>query len=480
MPAYKTLKKKAIETSPFGKVYSAPPRLYLSHYILSISAMKLHLPRPLFRALLTCLVSSAVLTGTSFAESADSVTYTTHQDGPLSISGYAVVSFEDIQYEQSGAAIAQLWGKDSTKLLLNDSILFTGNTSKGYGGAIDNSSTFSLNENGDVVFIENTSTNGGAIFHGGGVGSSSFTLSRNGDVLFIGNSSSSRGGAIYNANAGKFELCENGNVTFSGNLASYGGGAIYTVGNSNFTLTGNGDVLFEKNAEVSKGVYRLRSIYSQGTLNLSASEGKRILFKDSVYAYASYGKKVTLNQDGAGDIIFTGATTEADLLAVKGEVGTDAEISRSQISQFLADVTLGGGSLQVQEGAKVIFDGLSVGTASQSASLQMGNGWVDVMKPLTLSESSSLSLYGCNFLLSGGITAEGNNTLNIQLCDVQQKSPSLTVVGALENAGNVVLNLGDISRLKGNNYHILHVVGDSAGWSDTELQFVGASASELT
>lgn len=267
------------------------------------------------------------------------------------------------------------------------------------GSAIyyEGSSHFRINNNMNVSFVDNKviskandnnyapygSAQSSAIAGGGAIcnHSSMFTLNGNESLTFEGNTSTaiatsdtayhnyktykassySYGGAIYSGVKADFVISGNNAVIFRGNTARAAsstntycdlynevyGGAVYNVGA--FSITGNEDVVFEKNAEVNKDIYRLRSIYSdKGTLNLSSAEGKRILFKDSVYASGT----VNLNQDGSGDIIFSGATTEADLREVKGGVdGTAAEIETSRTSELVGTTILFGGSLIVRDEA---------------------------------------------------------------------------------------------------------------------------------
>lgn len=231
-----------------------------------------------------------------------SKTFTSTIYSDLTLKGYSSILFRDIKASSDYSGSAINFMASAVTLSGNGNITFNRNSANFDGGAIDNDNILTLTDNGNVTFSANSATEAG--------------------------------GAIYND--GTFTLSDNAAVTFSGNMVSaYGdsdskGGAIYNFEFSDFTLSGNGDVLFEKNAEVSNGIYRLRSIYSEGLLNLSASEGKIILFKDSVYASST----VNLNQDGTGDIIFTGATTETDLLAVKGTAGTWAEIEASRTSEL--------------------------------------------------------------------------------------------------------------------------------------------------
>lgn len=251
------------------------------------------------------------------------------------------------------------------------------------GGAIANFGNYELwsGGRGRILFCDNhaygSSTKtaaGGAIINGYGFGgyydTPFFHLTTHDSVTFSGNTASSSdgyayGGAISNRDGGTFCVEDYNNLIFSGNsvsgVSAYGG-AIYNC--DTFTLRLGGDVLFEKNAEICGETYCLRSIYSaqfdgwsNPLLNLSSSKNHGITFRDSIYAEGS----VNLNQYGTGDIIFTGASTEADLREVKGGVdGTAEEILNSRTSEIATDATLYGGRLVVEDEAILKVNGLSV------------------------------------------------------------------------------------------------------------------------
>lgn len=251
-------------------------------------------------------------------------------------------------------------------------------TAKAYGGAISNKGSFVLRRASLVDFSANQAfasaradsahpisqdcassySYGGAIYNV--EENASFLLEENDTVCFSENiaksESSSKtgcsgkgyayGGAIYNS--GTLGIRNNGSVIFSGNSAVTGayesasvyGGAIYNEGC--LEISGNSDVLFERNSEIIGRSYRLRSIYSNGTIKLAAKEGNNITFRDSVYANGS----ILLNEDGTGNIVFSGATIKADLKAVKNGVeGTANEILNSRTSEFAANAKLYGGAL---------------------------------------------------------------------------------------------------------------------------------------
>ena len=262
--------------------------------------------------------------------------------------------YERIEYENLSAS----WGgavcvESYSALFNNGCVIFSGNESYQYGGAVYGhyDSNISLNYNDSVEFCKNMAWwDGGAIsanigsvvffcnngsvkfnenlsFGDGGAISLSFninsstnysgsepswiiTINNNESVEFNGNIAM-KGGAIYAWEESSITINTNGSVKFSGNKASslseitgltdtgYGG-AIYA--RSGISIQNNDAVLFEKNAEVDyEGSYRLRSIYVENDYNedrkisFSAAEGKSIEFRDTVYI--DEGNTVNLNED---------------------------------------------------------------------------------------------------------------------------------------------------------------------------------------
>ncbi len=316
---------------------------------------------------------------------------------------------------------------------------------------------------------------------GGAIDGGSFstiTLSGNESVTFSGNTATS-GGAIYGDEFSTITLRDNGSVTFSGNTVSgsdyASGGAIYTYGDLN--IRNNDSVLFEKNAEIADGSYRLRSIYATGSggiISFSAGEGKSIEFRDSIYIGS--GSTVNFNEDytdsegivhrQTGDIIFTGATTEADLLAVKGSAGTAVEIANSRTSLVNAVTNLYGGRLRVEDGA--IYEG-------QGINVIEGSGATVLLKDATLAHS------GYELTFNSGTTLEliGDNTIS---GDIYLQSGSNVVFNLSENPGitthngslsmaddvNVYINLGNMPELDRGEETSLKLLKNSTGsveWS---------------
>ncbi len=338
----------------------------------------------------------------------------------------------------------------------NPDVLFTGNSSSSYGGAIYASSGVSITGNGDVLFTGNSSSSvGGAIYTYSGV-----SITRNGDVLFTGNSAS-YGGAI---EASSVSITGNGDVTFSGNSASSSyGGAIYAF-SGDVSISGNETVCFEKNYERENSTYRLRSIYAGGNLNLSAKTGGHITFHDSVYnggttaLNADYTDADGKTQQAKGDIIFSGQYTKTHLDAIleanhEGRVATDAEILNSRTST-LGDTTLYGGTLQVLDGAILDTASLSVEAGSRArvllrdaelkgtAGITFNAGTTLQVQGDSLITGDVLLLAGSSLDIDGAITINGGLTLGQGLtlsgdilADIRnlQSGQSLTLVSGLES-----------------------------------------------
>lgn len=406
-------------------------------------------------------------------------------------------------YYYDGGAI---YNEGSFTMNNNAAVTFSGNSAANHdGGAINNRNSFSLSSNEVVTFEENAAAYGGAIYNDGvrSKDNNAFiTLSDNETVTFSRNSANSCGGAIYNyRNASRFVIARNRNVIFSENSAATGGGAIYNFGvftlsdngdvtfsrntaaeggaiynSGTFTLSGNGDVVFEKNYEKVSNSYRLRSIYSvEGTLNLSASAGKSILFKDSVYASGT----VNLNQGGTGDIIFSGATTEADLREVKGGVnGTAEEILNSRTSEIATNATLYGGRLIVEDGAILKGCGITV-TEGANATVRLNGATLDETGyAIAVSSGSGLEFVRENTLAASAVSLADNSFLSFALDE------ALTAVNwdaDLDIQGGLTLNLTHEDKPVHETYALLAMQSGNTvtGWEAANLSISGASAEHL-
>ena len=330
-------------------------------------------------------------------------------------------------------------------------------------------------DNDTVTFSGNSASYSGAIY---GESSSSILLSGNGKLTFVGNkASSSQDGAIHGDSYSTITLSDNDSVEFRGNSAS-SGCAIY-IGNSGILSIQNNDrVLFEKNAQVNNGVYRLCSIYSSGRISLSTAEGKSIEFRDSVWCStvelnADYTDAEGVEHKQTGDIIFTGATTEEDLLAVKGSAGTASEILNSRTST-ISSATLYGGRLRVEDGAILSVSNLTVADNSH-ATLFLKDG--TIKGGVTIGATGTLRLSGENTIQqSSYLTMSEDSCMQMNLGAVNIDGNAVLTINGL-NTGNFTLHMADSGYLATGDYKLITSTEeyDISGWT-----LRGAEADQLT
>ncbi len=426
-------------------------------------------------------------------------------NGSVEFSGNTASSSRNYAY---GGAI---YGGDSGTITLsgNGSVTFSENTASAssssesvayaYGGAINGyyGSTIELSGNDSVTFSGNTASYGGAI---GGGGDSAITLSGNGSVTFSGNSASASGGAIdghtielsgndsvaFSGNTassggaiaiygGTIELSGNGSVAFSGNTvsASYNdtrGGAI--CGYGNLSIRNNDSVLFEKNAEISGATYRLRSISAGGSgavISLSASAGKSIEFRDSVYIAS--GSTVNLNayytdangmvHKQTGDIIFTGAYTEQHLnklLAADGlnRTATETEILNSRTTEVQAMTNLYGGRLRVEDkavlklnGGLTVAEGGNASVEVKAAELNVGSHALSMVSGSSLALADGAKVTATELTITTGATLTVLGSVSTEPLTEQVAALTLSEETVAGFDATRAVNTGSVSVLDG-------------------------------
>ena len=452
----------------------------------------------------TALANASVYGGAVYGAGNSSIIF--RNNGNVTFAGNSVFSssFSSSNYDQyctvddsySYAYGGAICGGESSQITLssNESVIFDKNiassssSSNDYadtlayakGGAIYGArySTITLSNNGSVVFEGNKASSisssddrysqtsayaeGGAIY---GDSSSTITLSNNGSVVFEGNTASASyrayGGAIY---AATIALSDNGSVVFEGNTASGSsyayGGAIYA--NSNLSIQNNDSVLFEKNAEISNGTYRLRSIYAGGSgdvISLSAAAGKSITFRDSIYIGSGSTFKINEAYEGLpqqGDIIFTGATTVDDLYAVKGNIaGTSSEIINSRTTEVNAMTNLYGGRLRVEDGAIYKGYGITVHEDSAATVRVKDAELIHTGYDLTFNAGTTLELEGNN-VISGNVQMQAGSILFFD----GSKEKGLTILtGSLSLGQGVSYALDSEASWSGDNLILMQVDG---------------------
>ena len=343
----------------------------------------------------------------------DAVTITTRKTDGADYQYYARVSFVEVEHTSSypeGGAIygaynrittlsnngsVEFWGNSAynggaifgfgarCQLKNNESVAFTGNKSSSDGGAIYGGNEIEMKGNNSISFLGNSAkTYGGAIMLPSNI---DCVFSDNGTIVFEDNFAS-YGGAIYGYHCASLELSNNASVKFINNRAtpSFGnaadnGGAINLSDWSTFILQNNGEVLFEKNTVLYQGKYLLRGLCvdmpygadNRDQINISAPKDKRIEFRDSIYINADCAFNLNIeyiNENESpipqtGDIVFTGAYTEAHLKEIlaadnANRNASDEEIVSSRTSEVYAMPNLYGGRLRVEDGA--IYQGQGI------------------------------------------------------------------------------------------------------------------------
>ncbi len=433
----------------------------------------------------------------------------------------------NLTFENNQVALNSIYSDssgDSTVLLV-----------QGAGGAINNCNNLYIEDTrGNVTFNQNsvhTAENvnnadlSSSYAHGGAIRNiSNLVLSgTEGEVNFTNNfaqnKQEARGGAIMQSSlhAGT-SLVNNNNVQFKGNYVSAQdiaqGGAIY-VCRGYLDIADNAQVIFEQNYthHSTEGTYKLQSLYAVDTaadanawisgyndqkdyttIHLGASENQQVEIRDSIYVHLANSKSsFSLNnaRDNGelrtGDIIFTGATTEADLLAVKGSAGTAEEILASRTSEVYTMTNLYGGRLRIEDGAIYKGNGITVHEGA-AATLLLKDGTLSHSGyDITISSGSTLSALGENVITASTLAIQEGGILQLALNNAQVDSAAvLTTTGTL-NMGAIALNLtgteylvsGDyklLTRTEGSNYDISGwtlngVTSDELRWKNGTLFF---------
>ena len=391
----------------------------------------------------------------------------------IAVNDNGIVSFRNNSavgsaYYAYGGAI---YGGDYSTITLNnnDAVSFDGNSAS-YGGAIygGEGTPVTLNNNGTLMFSENSASNGYYSSYGGAIYGSTITLNENNTVTFIGNSASNadytKGGALYGYT---ITLNDNGTIKFTGNSTSNSysapqGGAIYSYGGLH--IRNNDSVEFAGNAEKSRSTYRLRSIYAYGgggtyTVALSAAEGKNITFRDSIYICKDATVSLNENYNGTaqkGDILFTGATTEADLRIAKGSAGTASEITNSRTSEIHGATTLHAGSLRVEDkavlklnGGLTVADGSNASVKVKAAELSVGSHALSMVSGSSLELADGAKVTATELTITTGATLAVLGAVSTEPLTEQVAALTLSDETVAGFDASRAVNTGSVSVLEG-------------------------------
>ena len=451
-----------------------------------------------------------------------------YSSSTITLSDNGSVTFCGNTVSGSGGAIYGVHNNSSITLSNNENVSFSKNTASSFGGAIcgESGSTITLISNSNCIFNGNVLTseensvsnatnphaNSAAQTSGGAIYSTTLKISGNSLVSFTDNKASacatsestygssyasarSLGGAIYSNN---ISIVDNGSVTYQSNEVSsqatssstYStastsisafGGAIYASGI--LTMQNNEAVLFEKNVEISDNGYRLRGIYvdsRSGVIHLSAPQNKNIEFRDSLYLSA--GSSFYLNSDYTdtqgntvkqqGDIIFTGAYTEAHLAEVKGSAGTAEEIKLSRTSEVNTMTNLLGGRLRVEDGAVYKGQGITAMEGS-AATVRIKSATMNHDSyNMTFKRGTSLEVVGQSSISAKALNLEQGSTLTFKVSNENVTNAVLTFSGSLNIQGAITLSLGlEETELNAGMYKLLDLGSTSvpSSWNAQNL-----------
>lgn len=251
-------------------------------------------------------------------------------------------------------------------------------------------------------------------------------------------------------------------------------------------------VLFEKNVEISPDwysydpadTYRLRSIYSNGTLQLSAKENGDIVFRDSIYATGD----VFINKDyvdaegheckSSGMVVISGLTTIDDLKEMKGGVsGTMQEILNSRTSEIYTTLGLYGGTLSIEDGAILKGYGISVADDAQ-ATLSLKNGAIDETGyAVTLAAGNTMAFFGENILTAGALDLRAGAILAFNLddagTDMLELDAQLLTNQLYVNITGSAKGVQRLITLQSSSQY------DVSGWSQDKITVSGAAFEDL-
>ena len=437
------------------------------------------------------------------------------------------ISAQGVEVQICDNGLRSTQSKDSVRITDNE-VRATGNSNGARGGAISVGKFTISGNKGNIQILNNravaeyTGTNiretfvqGGAVY-GSTSATDGFTFSinnNNGDVNIIGNYASAAAndvkvrGGFYSGPQEIIRIYSNkGDINIADNYISTAmqqtdtvdcktsaalGGAIYSLG---LSMAGNlGDIVFRGNYEQTADFTRLRSVVISSTLiddytrkfQISALKDKSVTFYDSVYvsnsqADISFNGGTAHQDDGLGDVVFTGATTEQDLLRIKGTAGSADEITASRTSVMEAMTHLHGGRLRVEDGA--IYQGCGI-------TVHENTGAIVRVKDATLSHEgydvifnagTSLELAGANSI-TGNMQMLADSQLEFEYGKGLIDNAALSFSGILTLKTDSIIQLNGFDDYKG-SFKLIELQGDTTqlkGWSTTKLTFVNQSGESI-
>ncbi len=316
-----------------------------------------------------------------------------------------------------------------------DTATFTGNDTKGNGGAILNESFVDISGNDTVVFADNNAdVKGGAIYSKGTdsdpktYDNTTVSIRSNGEVVFSGNMSGQGGNDIYVEKGAFLNIADNDSVTFTPAVAHEGEAAIVNKGTTYLAAATDWD--------------KIEQTITFENCSLDSREGTVVIGQDinnqvSRTVEGWYGE-VTFT-DGEGNTLAISkaehaATLENVLIDATGVYGVD--VSKSLVSNmWTEDFSSTGYTLQ-----NLTLDTASHLAASEAITLNNVNialGVGDFDQDHTF-DISSLFLTTTNF--DGAITFDAS-ALGLkpeELPEAMMVQLAANVIGALEDQGKLI------------------------------------------
>ncbi len=265
------------------------------------------------------------------------------------------------------------------------------------------------------------------------------------------------------------------------------GAALYVDSASTFTLGGNHSVIFEKNLEINNDTYRLRSIGSDGILNLSATDATdTITFYDTITADGTkavvhlnpdYTNDSGITRSGNGHIIFSGKYTEEHLNQLlkkngKSRSATSSEITNSRTS-YAETTYLHSGRVTIEDGA--VYSGATLTLLranSGTTTLELSGGSLNYSSGhITLQAGTELLLNNCNNNITAStLTLEKGSSLRFSLSSVNTTSALLSFSGYLAADSGSTLNIDCDSVLpESGTYKLLTVSSMPGTWNNLTI-----------
>ncbi|MBR5331515.1 MAG: PEP-CTERM sorting domain-containing protein, partial [Akkermansia sp.] len=185
-----------------------------------------------------------------------------------------------------------------------------------------------------------------------------------------------------------------------------------------------------------------------------------------------------------GEILLSGAYTEADLLAAKnGVAGTMTEINNSRTNTVVGTTTLGGGTLCMEAGAILQTGGFSTAVGSD-AQVWLDNAVLNSSGyDVSFGSGTGLVVGGSNSLTARIFTMEEGSYLSFDLRDKNQNLSALSVNANMTLSGlDVVVMNADI--MAAGKYKLLTLAEgaqyDTGSWDAAINSVTGVDAASLS